>query len=245
MLYLWRLFNNTNCTRVLILAAGLSVTAVLLLSNALAEQTRNPGAVQQRMQPLDPLTPEEIDLASQVASADARVKAALGVGPQQLIRVEFLALKSPAYRDASDPVQMKIGRHASVIFLRYDDNVGIHVVVDLEQKTAGEITKLDGRVVPLAAAEVTLAFNLALKNERVRGLLGPGAAEFRVAGASIRDRPENRVEGLRVVGTSPNDPCYRHRCLDLIFRQRQGYIAGTEVTVDLTAQTVRVERTGR
>jgi hypothetical protein len=50
---------------------------------------------------------------------------------------------------------------------------------------------------------------------------------------------------LRVVATSRRDLCYRHRCVDLLFHNPQGYVAGTSVTVDLTTQIVRAERTVR
>jgi hypothetical protein len=227
--------------------AMLCLIGVLLLSPAFAEQTRSqgPSPVQQRVQPLDPLTPDEVALAAQVVSSDPRVKEALGRGRQQLIHVEFLALKTATYRETTEPEQLRIGRHAAVIYYRYDTDQGIHVVVDLERKSIVEITLLEGKTVPLAAAEVTEAVNLALRNERVRALLGSMADEFKVAGIATRERAENRVEGLRLVATSSEDPCYRHRCLDLIFRRREGYIAGTSVTVDLTAQTVRVERSAK
>jgi Cu2+-containing amine oxidase len=221
-----------------------ALTAGLLLSTALAEKTRRPepSEVQQRLQPLDPLTPEEIELVTRIVNADPQVKETLGSGRRQLIVVQFLALKSSAYREAREPEQMTIGRHAAVIFYRYDIDQGVHVIVDLEQKAVGEITKMEGKAVPLGADEVTEAFNLALRDGRVKALLGPQVNEFRVAGLSSGDRPENRVEGLRVVATSSTDPCYRHRCLDLLFRRRDGYVRGTSVTVDLSVQTVRVER---
>ncbi|HVS81457.1 MAG TPA: hypothetical protein VHE60_06965 [Pyrinomonadaceae bacterium] len=213
-----------------------------LVSTALAAPIGLPFA-QQQTQPLDPLTREETELAMRIASSDARVKEALGAGRSQLIQVQFLALKPNVYPAGQEPEQMKIGRHAAVLFYRYDNDQGIHVIVDLEKRSAGEIARVEGRAVPLAFEEVTQAANLALRNERVRSLLGSRADDFRVANLAAGERPENRVEGLRVVATSPRDPCYRHRCIDLLFRQRDGYIAGTTVTVDLTSQAVRVERT--
>lgn len=247
MFALRRLFNSSHRTKAFALALVLSLTAALLLANARAQQSRNPSPrpVPARVQQLDPLTQDEMELATSIASNDARVKEALGPGRQQLIRVEFLALKWPGYREAREPEQLLIGRHAFVILYNYEKDLGIHVVIDLEKKSVGEITKIDGKSVPLGATEVAEAFNLALRNERVRLLLGPSAAEFKVAGLVTRERPENRVEGLRIVAASPRDPCYRHRCIDLIFHRREGYLAGTQVTVDLTAQTVRVERTAR
>jgi hypothetical protein len=240
------LFKHLVRKRLVFLCAGLSLTIALFLVSGLAQKREvQPRPGQSRIAPLDPLTPEEIELATRIANQDARVKEALGGGRTQLIQIEFLALKSGDYREAKQPEELKVGRHAAVIFYRYDQDLGIHAIVDLEKNSVDQVTKLEGRVIPLGAAEVAEAFNLALRNERVIQLLGARIKEFRVAGLAGNERPENRVEGLRMVAASPRDPCYKHRCLDLIFHQREGYLAGTEVTVDLTAQTVRVERTGR
>jgi hypothetical protein len=216
--------------------------AVVMLLFATAASTRNvPPAAQQEAQPLDPLTPEETELAARIATDAARVKEALGTGRQRLIQVQFFALK-PA-RVNRDAERLQIGRHAAVLFYRYDSDQGIHVVVDLQKKAVVEVVRIEGKAVPLGPDEVTEAFSLAVRNERVRSLLGSRLNEYKVANLAEGERPESRVEGLRVVATSPRDPCYRHRCIDLLFHNREGYVAGTSVTVDLTAQTVRAERT--
>ena len=199
--------------------------------------------VQQRVQPLDPLTPAEIELAKQLANADRRVKAALGSGRQRLIQVDFFAMK-PADTSTA-PQRMQMGRHARVLFYRYEGDRGIDVVVDLERRTVASVTQIEGVAVPLAADEIADAFNVAIRNEGVRSLLGPRLNEFRVAGLTTGVQPETRVEGLRVIATEPRDPCYRRRCVYLMFRDQGRYLAGTKVTVNLTAQTTRVERTAR
>ena len=228
--------------RVFLVSLALCITLVLLLSTALANRLAVP-LPQGQVQSLDPLTPEEIELATRIATADPRVKDALGKGRALLVQVQFLALKPNVYGAGQDLERLKIGRHAAVLFYRYDTDQGVHVIVDLEKRSAGDITRIEGRAVPLAAEEVAQASALALRNDRVRSLLGARVNDFRVANLAAGERPENRIEGLRVVATSPRDPCYRHRCVDLLFRQREGYIAGTSVTVDLTSQAVRVERT--
>ena len=265
MFRLRRLAQQPYARKTLLLCAVPCLTGVLLLSPAVADQTGGsrlspeqrrvqpppsqeraqlpPG--QRRVQPLDPLTPEETELAARIADSDSRVRESLGAGRVQLIAVEFLALKSPIYRETREPEQLNIGRHAAVVFYRYDSDEGVHVVVDLERRAVGEITRMEGRAVPLATAEVAEAFNLALRDERVGGLLGARAGEFRVAGVAGGERAENRVEALRIVAAALKDPCHRHRCLALLFRRPEGYITGTFVTVDLTAQTVRAERTAR
>lgn len=200
----------------------------------------------QQALPLDPLTPEEIKTAAHMASADPRVKKALGRGRQQLIQIQFLAVKAGGdskTRPEQEP--LKPGRYAAVLFYRYDTDEGVNVVVDLTERSIGDITRLEGKAVPLALEEIRRAFALALLNGQVKALLGPKANEFEVAGLSTGDSPQNRVEGLRVVATSPRDPCYRHRCIELHFRKREGYVPATSVMVDLSAQKVKVQKTVR
>lgn len=265
MFRLRRLAQQPYARKTLLLCAVPCLTGVLLLSSAVADQTRRPppSPEQKRVQPtpewertpqppaergalpLDPLTPAETLLAARMADSDPRVREALGTGRVRLIEVEFLALKSPVYRETREPEQLNIGRHAAAIFYNYDSDEGLHVVIDLERKAVGEMTKLEGRAVPLSALDVVEAYDLALQDERVRRLLGPRADEFKVAGVFSGERLENRVEALRIVAAGLKDPCYRHRCLALLFRRPKGYITGTFVTVDLTAQTVRAERTAR
>jgi len=225
--------------------AVLCVASLSLLLTGFFAAIGNPASLhsQRELQALDPLTTEEIELATRIASSDPRVKKALGQGRQQLVQVQFYALK-PA-EPGRDAERLQIGRHAAVLFYRYVGDQGIHVVVDLQTRSVGEITRIEGKAVPLGTQEVTEAFNLAARDERVRSLLGPRLNEYKVANLAEGERPESRVEGLRVVATSLRDPCYRHRCIDLLFHDREGYVAGTSVTVDLTAQTVRAERTVR
>jgi hypothetical protein len=210
----------------------------LLLSTATEKQTHGAQLLQrsQQARPLDPLTPEEIALAAEIAGSDPRVQKELGRGLRQLIQVQFVALKETS---DSKPIP---GRSAAVLYYRYDTDQGIHVVVNLSERSVGEITRLEGKGVPLALEEVNRAFALALLNKQMRIRLGRQANEFRVAGSSGGDGPRNRVEGLRVIASSPRDPCYRHRCIELHFRRPEGYVSATAVTVDLSAQKVKIEQ---
>jgi Cu2+-containing amine oxidase len=233
----------SNLARSTIVLSTIAIAALTLASLTAIEvfAFKSPPIVPQRVQPLDPLTAEEIELAKQVASADQRVKAALGTGRQRLIDVEFFAMK-PA-DTSGDPERLQMGRHARVLFYRYDTDQGIDAVVDLQRKAVVSVTRIQGAAVPLGADEISDAFSIAIKNDRVRTLLGARLKEFRVANLAQGERPETRVEGLRVLATSPRDPCFRSRCIHLLFRDRGGYLTGTRVTVNLTAQTTRVERT--
>jgi hypothetical protein len=200
----------------------------------------------QQTRPLDPLTPEEIDIAARTANDDARVKKELGSGRHQLIQVQSLIIKADSdSKTSAQPDPLKPVRYAAVLFYRYDIDQGIYVIVDLNRRAVGDITRLEGRAVPLAQEEVSRAFALALLNHQLRTLLGPQAKEFQVAGSSASDGPTNRVEGLRVIATSPRDPCYRHRCIELHFRKREGYVPKASVTVDLSALKVKIRASAK
>jgi hypothetical protein len=205
--------------------------------------SRPGGQVPARPLPLDPLTAEEKAEAIRVASSDSRVKETLGRGRSTTINAEFLALKSDSATGASDA---PVGRHAAVIFYRYDDDKGVRAVVDLTRRAVSELSVMDGASVPLAIDEVVQASSLALRNEQVRSALGSSAQTFRVqTSLSGSEPPQNRVEGLRMVALSPNDPCYKQRCVSLLFRQGRSYIVGLSVVVNLTRQDVTVERKPR
>jgi hypothetical protein len=164
------------------------------------------------------------------------VQKELGPGRRRLIQIQFLALKE------SSDLKSVPGRAAAVLYYRYDTDQGVHVVVSLSERSVGAITRLEGKAVPLALEEVERAFALALLNQQVRARLGRQANELRVARPSGGDSPQNRVEGLRVIASSPRDPCYRRRCIELHFRRPEGYVPAMSVTVDLSAQKVKVQK---
>ncbi len=184
---------------------------------------------QTRPQPFDPLTAAERETALRLAEDNARVKELRGGGRQRLISVELSTAKTANSES----------RSAEVLYYRYDGNQGILALIDLGQRNVREAARINGDAVPLVAEEVNEALALALRNQTVTNLLGPNYREFRVATPELQADQPNRVEALRSLASSPNDPCYQHRCLVLLFRQGENYLTEANVTVDLTAQTVR------
>jgi len=218
---------------------AIALLTLLLVARPLALQP--PPA---RPQPLDPLTPAERRQADEIARADGRVKELLGAGRTRLVYVDFIAIKpndaSPAPDSPTRP--MAIGRHAEVVFYRYDDDSGVRAIVDLQTRAVAQVARIESAEVPLNAEELSEAMALALKNEAVTSLLGADAKTFQVGDTAARGvRPRNVVHALRVVATSDSDPCWKHRCAQLFFRR--GDVSLTDsVVVDLTAQQSRVER---
>lgn len=217
----------------------LQVFCTLLLAFLLQSISSDPKGVNAQSQrgqtyKFDPLTPEERELAVRLAEADDRVKKLRGQGRQNLILVELATPKT----DQSD----ENSRHAEVLYYRYEGNQGILVLVDLRQRAVQQALAINGDSVPLVAEEVNQALSLALQNRTLINLLGPNYQQYRIATENAPDREPNRVEALRLFTSSPNDPCYRHRCVSLLFRQGDTFLTGTEVIVDLTNQNVRVEQ---
>jgi hypothetical protein len=186
----------------------------------------------------DPLTPEERELATRLAEDNARVKQLRGEGRQRLISVELATVKTGAQNDAGT-------RHAEVLYYRYVGNQGVLALVDLGQRSVREVVRISGDAVPLAAEEVNEAVALALQNQTLIKLLGTDYQRYQVATRDFRAGQPNQVEALRVLASSPRDPCYRHRCVSLLFRQGETFLTGTSVIVDLTSQNTRVEQPAR
>lgn len=189
--------------------------------------------------PLDPLTPAETETAKKIASEDLRVKRALDAGRQRLIQVQFFQPKDGSPTNDGGQISSDVSRYAAVLFYRYDIDRGIHVIVNLNDRSVVQISRVASMAVPLAREEVKEAFALALRNRRVRVLLGARADQFGFAEDS-RQTSGDRIEGHRVIASSPKDPCRTHRCIELHFRTRHGYVPATSVTVDLSTQTVMV-----
>ena len=217
----------------------LQVFCTLILALLLQSISSDPEGVNAQSQrgqtyKFDPLTPEERELAVRLAEADERVKKLRGQGRQNLILVEVATPKT----DQND----ENSRHAEVLYYRYEGNQGILVLVDLRQRAVQQALAINGDSVPLVAEEVNQALSLALQNRTLINLLGPNYQQYRIATENAPEREPNRVEALRLFTSSPNDPCYRHRCVSLLFRQGDTFLTGTEVIVDLTNQNVRVEQ---
>jgi len=220
---------------------------VLLAFLFICSFTTSTVATQQRL-PLDPLTPQEKEIAARVAGEDSRVKELLGGGRQRLVYVEFFALKpedrSRSEERAGRPI--RIGRHAEVLFYGYGNDQGARAIVDLERRSVQEVTRLEGDLVPLTFDDLAEAREIALRNPELRGLLGPDAQRFQIQRQTTRTVNQQPViEGLRLRTTDPNDPCYKQRCLYLLFRRGRTYLNNASVIVNLNTQTVRIERRRR
>jgi hypothetical protein len=215
-----------------------TITLALLLQFV---PTQLPGVFAQTPQrgPLkfDPLTPEERELAAKLAEGDERVKKLRGPGRQLLVSVELSTAKTDNPNDNTS-------RFAEVLYYRYEGNQGVLALVDLQRRAITLAESINGDAVPLVAAEVNQALAIALQDRTLVNLLGPNYKQYQVSTLDSREGRPNQVEALRVLASSPQDRCYRHRCLSLLFRQGDTFLTGTSVIVDLTAQNVRVEQPG-
>jgi hypothetical protein len=214
------------------------LTLVLLLAGPSA------GA-QEKPLPLDPLTPQEREIAASAVRGDRRVTDLLGAQRSRQILVDFISVKRIAETAAQK--DQPSHRYAEVLFYRYDGDFGVKSLVDLDTRSVLDVVRVDGRSVPIAAEEIQEAARLALADERVVRLFGGTMPAFRVATqpASREELTGDRIEGLRTLGASPSDPCYRHRCIVLFFRTNNRYVHMNEVVVDLSSQRVLLRGGGR
>jgi hypothetical protein len=173
--------------------------------------------------PLDPLTAQERRTAERVARADPRVRELVGERGR-LSYIEFVSIKP------EQESERLAHRHAEVVFLQANAEYGVRAVVRLgASSTVMTVDKVSERDVPMTADDLEAARKLALESPEVRAV-----AEPRLEKA--------RVEGLRVVGADDTDPCYRGRCVRLLFKVGNDYLSDPIVVVDLTTSRVTVQR---
>jgi hypothetical protein len=211
------------------------IAAIAILSSLAASPIRS----EEKLYPLDPLTAQERETAARVAREDKSVREQLAGKRTRLIYVEFIAVKSGQTDEQND---RPAHRQADVLFYRYDENLGVRVLVDVTTKAVVDVVRVNGGSVPISIEEVEEAARLALADANVARLVGESLSRYRVAtrSATAKDVNTDRIEGLRTLGTSPEDPCYLHRCVVLFFRANNHYVHLNRVTVDLTSQTVYV-----
>ena len=211
---------------------GTTAVLVLVLSAAVAK------AQPDRPLPLDPLTPGERALTDTIVRADARVREFLAGGPSRQINVDFIAVKTP--RDSAMRDEVPSRRTAEALLYRYDTNQGILVLVDIGRRAVTDIARVPGESVGINSDEVAQAARLALADRRVVRLFGDRMPAFKVASgpATLAESDQPRIEGLRTIGATPEDPCYRRRCVVLFFRINNRYVQMNRVVVDLISQRV-------
>lgn len=212
----------------------IGTTAVLVLVLSAGEARAQPD----RPLPLDPLTARERALTDTIVRADGRVREFLAGGPSRMINVDFIAVKSLGDSAARDEVPRR--RTAEVLLYRYDSNQGIRVLVDIGRRSVTDVVRVPGESVPINSEEVAQAARLALADPRVARLFGDRMPAFRVASgpATLGESEQPRIEGLRTIGATPADPCYRRRCVVLFFRVNNHYVQMNRVFVDLISQRV-------
>lgn len=189
---------------------------------------------------LDPLTPEEQAAAERIARSDARVKQLLGEGGVRLVSAVPVIIKQGDSPEKIDLHQ----RTVEVVLFRPEGEVGARVVVYLHQNQVGNVQRLQPTQLPFTSDDLSDAFQVALRTPDVIKALGPQAQSFRPQSQKPEPEtaaPENEVTGLPVRSSNPKDPCYKHRCMELLFRHGADFLS-MSVEVDLTAKHATLRR---
>ena len=231
-----------SAARIALLGLGLANAAILSSNNLSAQQPDNQrlaAATQRRA--LDALNTDERATAERVARADARVKELVGEAGVRVVSVTPVLIKTEA-PEKTDIVQRQI----EVVLFHPEREVGARVVINLQQNRVVTVSKLASDQVMMTNDDLADAVQLALRDPEVIKSLGAAAQSFHVAGVApaptTAAAPQNVVEGLPVRSEETSDPCSKHRCLHLLFKRGNDYLVEPDVTVDLTAKHVMVEK---
>jgi hypothetical protein len=181
------------------------LAAALLALHALPVGAQTPAA---------PLNEAERKAAASLA--EQALKGRLLWAPRDfyLIDVELLRDK-----------EAETSRRALVTHFRYEGDLAILSVVDLDARQVVRVETRPHQAVGLAEEELRRAEQLALQDPRVAEALGDARAKVRVEALVIRTGDEK-------------DPYFGHRVVRLLFKLGADYLASPVVNVDLTAGRV-------
>jgi hypothetical protein len=230
-------------TPALIILCGLLAPFDLLRARSPGLQGGPPQKEPARRQalPLDPLTPAEQKVAEQIAREDSKVRELLGERPL-LISVTLLFLKPEGEQAVVPTKPVAIDRHAEVLFRR-EDEAGVRAVVNLSKRSVVAAERITSMELPLIQEDITQAAKLALADKELQSVLGDELKSYAAATESPGVRSQQfAITGLRLFSKGEDDPCTKHRCVQLMFRRGRDYLADATVWVDLTERHVYVER---
>jgi len=215
---------------------GVGTFGMVALKAQQKDSSNPPPAVSERL-PLDPLTPEENVSAERLARNDERVKKLLGEGEVRLVSVETLALK-PGSREPLD----RLERRAEVVLFRPVGEIGVRIVVNLQRQAVEDVKRVSASDVPMTVDDLRDAFQLALHDPQFQQAFGSSAQTYQVQiqldDSKAVQAVGNSVTGLPVRSRKQDDPCSRHRCIELFFRRGRDFLSEPTVVVDLSAKFV-------
>jgi hypothetical protein len=181
--------------------------------------------------PFDPLTPAERAAAERIARSDSGVQRLLGGRLADVASIQLFVPKPP---DDGRPLTAHVngmGRSADLVLSTLEGpHVGVWVRVDTRAGRVEDVRRLaansaGGSIeVPFAPREVERAGVLVLASEEGRRLLGAGAP-----GWVLEYRP--------VGGGDLGEPCFRNRCVAVLFRRDRVYLRSYAL-VNLETSTV-------
>ena len=125
----------------------------------------------------------------------------------------------------ADPADRASPRKVIVTHYRYEGNTVLQTSVDLGRRRVVSVETAAGLPTPLAPEETDAAVRLARGHPEVQKFLAR-------AGASVT------LEPLVVHSGMPGDPAFKHRVVNVLFRQGGYYRNRPAVDVDLTTETV-------
>lgn len=212
--------------RVVVLAAASLAVLVLagvalLLSGDDAPQAAR--SAQAAPAPGDPLTPDEVRRATEIATVGSREHLAAG-------RAELL------YVERDDDKATQDSRRAQAYIYDYSADSLVVRTVDLgEGKVVGESAG-KGVQPPPSQREELRAGGLLLADPRLGAAVRQAYAA--AAGKALRSVADLGIHGL--IYTEPSGPCTTHRCVRLFVRLPGGkFLDTSRIVIDLSAGQVR------
>lgn len=181
----------------------------------------------------DPLSPQEITLASQLVMADQQIQGHYGSGQQaELLLVERHEEAKTVYTTGA------WARRADVFIYNYDTNLLSHTVVNLATSTVDSNQMMQTVQLPFTENETTRALQIALNDPAVNRLVQ--AQHLQATGEPLTGA-QALIPAVFVFSADPlTNPqgavaaCGLHRCGKLLLRTPDNAFLALSVLVDLS-----------
>jgi hypothetical protein len=216
-----------------IVVAG-AVLATLNCSQTGLAQVQSPaGAI------AAPITTEERLLIERAILSDQRVRAIVGEGQPRITTtdVQFDKTEVEAFlagRSTTPPT-----RRVTVVLINPQTQQAARAVFEPSQNRVLTVESIAASDVPFLPDEVEQALALAKADPNVRRAVGDSLDRYVILESGNEALVPFAAQALPLRSTDPRDVCSVNRCVDLIFRTENGYLA-FRAHVDLTRRTVEM-----
>jgi hypothetical protein len=199
------------------------------------------GQPQPPAQPGAPISAEERATAEKAVLSDPRIRAIVGAEQLRVASGDVEVDKAEAESFLAGTSERPPGRRVTIVAFNMRTNKAARAVVALPQNQVLAVEPAVPTDMPLVRDDADQALALAKTSPELRRAVGDSLDRYAIVEPGSDERVPFAAQALPLRNSNPKDPCSVDRCLTLILRTENGYLA-LHAQVDLTKRTVSVQR---